>query len=352
MKPYTYRKHMWSGPNGLLAIATILMVIAFLAFPQLASAAPADDELEQAPACQLRVGTGKSGKGYSRVFKNIKDICGNRVALCEVPTTGGLQNLMGMAANDADIGFVQVDTLKDMGAGNEDISRFLAVAPTGNNLLHILVNADGAVVKNVTKGKDEYFGLKKGADVVTTSQVYIAKFSDLKNVKAPIGLVGTAQLMARQLDRVLGYGLNFVDYDDDSAAQTDLRAGKVWAVMTVSAWNTGLKDLTPASKLKMIPFDLSPQGNYSVVKKPYPKMNVYNMPFLAVPNLLVTRPFRPNSKFGTAVSALQSCLADNLGDLQDGSYEPVWKDVRSAGDTYGVTRFLGATPVAPAKKRK
>lgn len=65
----------------------------------------------QAAECNgLKVATGPAGKGYARLFADMQQVCGRTVAMCELPTSGGLDNLHAMSANEADIGFAQVDT--------------------------------------------------------------------------------------------------------------------------------------------------------------------------------------------------------------------------------------------------
>jgi TRAP-type uncharacterized transport system substrate-binding protein len=81
------------------------------------------------PDNSLRIATGKKGKGYSKLFADLQTICGSKVALSEVETEGGLQNLTTLASNQADLGFAQIDTLFDMKDTDENIGSFLAVLP-------------------------------------------------------------------------------------------------------------------------------------------------------------------------------------------------------------------------------
>lgn len=339
-----------------------LLVAAFLAFIAMLWVLPAHAAVDEPPpppteACKLNFATGTHGKGYSKIYANIVQVCGQTVPLCEVPTTGGLENLMNMSANTADIGLVQVDTMKDMAGGDANINNLQVVANVGLNLMHVVTLTNGFNVSQTVKAEKKWGFIGSGTKTETVNQ-RVTKFSDFKNIKYPIALVGTAKLMGRSLDRSLGYGLNFVDYDKDDAALADLKAGKVWAVFTVSAWPNGaLQNATSASGYTLIPFDLSPQGNYTIVKKPYPKMNVYGMPFLAVPNVLVTRPFRADGPNGRNVAALQACIVRNLGDLKEGSFEPTWSDVQNPLDTFGLKAFVpggvytSPNMATPTKKR-
>ena len=68
------------------------VIASFLAISATAFAAPAAD----APAADcdgVKIATGPKGKGYSNLFADIKKVCGAKVNLCEVNTSGGLDDL-------------------------------------------------------------------------------------------------------------------------------------------------------------------------------------------------------------------------------------------------------------------
>ena len=90
-----------------------------------------------ASAVELRVATGMAGKGFSRVFADMRSVCGGAAQMVEVPTEGGLQNLTVLAANKADIGFVQLDTLQTMQDSDPSIAALQLVMPMNSNLLHV-----------------------------------------------------------------------------------------------------------------------------------------------------------------------------------------------------------------------
>jgi hypothetical protein len=39
---------------------------------------------------------------------------------------------------------------------------------------------------------------------------------------------------------------------------------------------------------------------------------------------------------------LQHCIQKNLLNLQEGQYEPAWREVRSTSDSFGWPRFVGS----------
>lgn len=334
-------------------IALVVLLTFLIALFTSNAKAAVDEPAPPPQECKLNFATGPKGKGYSVTYSNIASMCGQQVPTCEVATSGGLDNLMALSQNTADIGLVQVDTLKDMSASDGSLANLQVVATTGFNLLHIVTLSNGFDVTSTKTVKGAWYQLGD-QKVKEVSNQRIANFSDFKNVKYPVALVGTAKLMGRSLDRTYGYGLQFVDYDNDQQALNDLKAGKVWAVMTVSAWPNGaLANATSSSGYTLVKFDLQPFGNYVIMKKPYPKMNVYGMPFLAVPNVLVTRPFRADGPNGRNLSALQSCIVNHMSDLKEGSYAPSWKDVDNPLNNFGLKAFVpSGTYVAPSMARK
>jgi hypothetical protein len=257
-------------------------------------------------------------------------LCGAQVPICEVETAGGLQNLIALSANQADIGFVQLDTLQEMKASDLNIAALQAVLPANANLLHIVARVDGYT----TQGERSFSTLWRRE----TKTRVLNKFSDLKGL--PIALVGSAQLLGRMLERQLSIGLQFVDVATDEQALALLRSGEVAALFSVSGWPSGtLSTLTQDSGVTLIPYDLPVQAPHRLIRKNYSNLGVFNNVFLAVPNLLVSRPFKPDGEHGREVLALQRCIAGHLTALQEGSFEPGWKEIQNTAETYGWPRF-------------
>jgi TRAP-type uncharacterized transport system substrate-binding protein len=239
-----------------------------------------------AAADPLRIATGKKGKGYSKLFADIQSVCGAQLALTEVETEGGLQNLTTLAANKADLGFVQL------------------------------------------------WGLRKGK----TTNVVVGKFSDLKGL--PVAVVGSARALGRAIGRGQAMALQFVDVETDEHAFAKLRSGEVAAVLSTSGWPSGpIQKLKRDSGMRLLPFDAAVQPPYQLVRKNYDNLDAFNHSFLAAPNLLVTHPFTVTGAKGKAVAALQTCIVKNLVTLQEGQFESAWREVRNTSDTYGWPRF-------------
>src|SRR5258705_1354546 len=275
---------------------------------------------EESPSdSSLRVASGPADKVYAKMVKDMQSVCGAAVAVRPLESTGGLQNLLLLSASAADLGIVQIDTLQEMSAGDENIQKLEAVMPLHVNLLHVIALASGSLVD---------VKMVFGAVVPFTGHtVVIRKFSELKGMT--VAAVGSAQLMGQTLEKQLGYGMNFVVADDDEALRL-LRTGKAQAVFTLGGSPLDTVTRHPRdSGLQLVDFDLAPQKPYEPVKKNYANLGAYNLNFLGGPNLLVTRPFKPGGAMANRVSTLGTCLRKQLDELQEGqNFKPGWKEIK------------------------
>jgi TRAP-type uncharacterized transport system substrate-binding protein len=310
------RPHTFSARTLCSLAATLLAAHAALA-------------QEDAADCALRIGSGPKGGVYELVVRDIQTVCGNEVSVCAVPSAGGLQNLMKLSASEADLGISQLDTLQEMArGGDENLRNLQAVMPLHGNLLHVLALREGSKLKGSGLG---LFG--------ETRQ--IRKFSDLKGVR--VALVGSAQLLGQTLNNQLGYEMEFVVADNDDQALKLLQANKVQAIFTSGGWPMpNITRYEHGSGLVLVEYDLSAHPPFVAVKRNYQNMGAFNFSFLAAPNLLLTRPFKPAGDMGKKVAILQSCLLRNLERLQEGRFSAAWKEIKSPTDTLGIARFTRA----------
>ncbi len=312
---------------------------AIFAAAVLCSAAVSGQAQETKLEGALRVASGPENKVYERMVADMQAVCGSAVPIRSVSSTGGLHNLSLLSASEADLGIVQLDTLRAMKGGDENIQTLQAVMPLHNNLLHVLALAKGSEVG----AKRIPFTDKTIAG--TGNTIVIGKFSELKGMR--VAVVGSAQLMGQQLESQLAYGMTFMIADTDDQAVALLQANKVQAVFTLGGWPLpSVARHTVASGLVLADFDLTPQSPYVAVKRNYQKLDAFNRSFLAVPNLLVTRPFKTAGPIGHKVSALKTCLRQQMDALQEGPYQPGWKEIKDLDNTHGVASFPAATHVA------
>jgi TRAP-type uncharacterized transport system substrate-binding protein len=295
---------------------------------------------ETATENALRVASGPRGKIYELMVRDMQAVCAAVAPLRQVASSGGLQNLSLLSASEADLGIVQLDTLRDMKNGDENIQGLQAVMPLHNNLLHVLALSEGSVVGEMT-----IFGQKLPR---TGSKLSVRKFSELKGLT--VAVVGSAQLMAQKLEGQLGYGMRFLIAETDDAALKMLQANQVQAVFTLGGWPLpAVARHAVSAGLVLVEFDLSPQAPYIAVKRNYQNLDAFNRTFLAVPNLLVTRPFKPAGPTGQQVGALQACLRQHLDELQEGRYQAAWKEVKNPDLNYGFVQFRSAPAPRVAK---
>ena len=301
----------------------------------------AQDTSVTTATCQLRMATGKKGKGFSKLFSDLRKLCGSQVQLCEVETEGGLQNTIALSANDADIGFVQLDTLYAMKESDENIAELQAIIPAHANLLHILVRRAGYIVP----GERGIATLWQRDD----KTVVITKLSELKGL--PVAVVGSAQLLGRMLDRDLGLGLKFSDTNSDEEALNGLKSGAVAAVLSMNGWPSPTVDtLARDSGIGLAAYDFPVQAPFQLVRKNYAKLGYFSLSFLAAPNLLMTRPFKLDGQRGGYVAKLQRCIVDHLNELQEGPFEPAWKEIKHPDDVYGWSRFGQSTATGQPRR--
>ncbi len=281
----------------------------------------------------LRIGSGPDGKVYQLLVRDMQSMCSNEVPIVNVPTIGGIPNLMKLSASEADLGIVQLDTLAEIGRdGDENIQNLQAVIPLHTNLLHILSLRSGFYVG---EQKKSFLGWNSQED---REIKVIRKFSELKGLK--IAAVGSTQLLGNRLNSQLGYGMDLRKAETDDDAVKMLKEGTVQAIFTDGGWPLPSVSRHKAdSGLQIVEYDLPAQGRFSIVKRNYQNLDAYNVQFLGSPNLLVTRPFKPNGEMGRKVAALQSCLLKNLEKLQEGRFHAAWKEIKNPTDTLGVSRF-------------
>jgi hypothetical protein len=289
---------------------------------------------EPASPAALRIGSGPDGKLYQLLVRDMQTICGAEIPIVNVPTVGGIPNLMGLASNQMDLGIVQLDTLQEMGKdGDENIQTLQAVMPLHTNLLHVLAMRDGYKVGELEKS------LIPGWKKDDTREIRVVhKFTDLKGLK--VAVVGSTMLLGRRLNEQNAMDMDLRKAETDDDAIRLLQDNKVQAIFTDGGWPLpSVARFKSDSGLALVDYNLAPRPPLVVVKRNYQNLDAFNFRFLGSPNLLVTRPFKPNGEMGKKVSALQTCLIRHLEDLQEGRYQAAWKEIKSPGDTLGVSRF-------------
>ena len=308
-----------------------ILAVTLLAAAALATFAVAAEDTS-ASSTALRIGSGPDGKLYQLLVRDMQTVCGNDVPIVNVPSVGGIPNLMGLSASQLDLGLVQLDTLQEIGRdGDENIQTLQAVMPLHTNLLHVLSLRDG-----FKQGDESKFKLPWGGDEREVKVV--RKFSDLQGLK--VAAVGSTVLLGQRLSDQSNLNINLRKAETDDEAIKWLHENKVQAIFTDGGWPLpSIARLKGDSGLQLVEFNLTPKSPFMVVKRNYQNLDAFNLRFLGSPNLLVTRPFKPNGEMGKRVAALQSCLLKHMDELQEGRFQAAWKEIKAPTDTLGVPRF-------------
>jgi hypothetical protein len=287
---------------------------------------------DSAQPCDLRVASGPTGKVYEQIVRDMRATCGDAASLCTLNTQGGVQNLQMLSANEAELGLVQIDLLHKLKDSDANVATLKAVMPLHANLLHVITLAEGSLVDFWTWPWTEIRVPFTGRKVV------FGKYSELRG--RTLALVGSAQLTAQMLEEHRSFELRLLSVDSDEQALAMLRKGEVQAILSLAGWPMPvLARQTGGTDLKLADFDVVPRVPYKTVKRNYQNLGVLNLTMLAVPNLLVARPFNAAGRQGQRVSALQSCLLQQLDELKDGRHQAAWKEIGDPADTQGWRRW-------------
>jgi TRAP-type uncharacterized transport system substrate-binding protein len=254
-----------------------------------------------------------------------------------VQTVGGIPNLMGLSASELDLGIVQLDTLQAIGKdGDENIQSLQAVMPLHINLLHVLTLRNGY---KAADSERSVFAPWKKDDSEDTKVV--RKFTELKNLK--VATVGSTMRLGQEINKQYDLNMNLRKAETDDDAVKLLRDNKVQAIFTDGGWPLpSISRHKGDSGLALVEYDLPAQPPFVLVKRNYQNLDAFNLTFLGSPNLLVTRPFKPNGEMGKKVAALQNCLLKHMDELQEGHFQAAWKEIKSPTNTLSVTRFTKA----------
>ena len=269
---------------------------------------------------ELNVATGGPTGTYHQFFVDIKKLCGDKVDLVEVPSKGGDDNLDKLVNKEADLGFVQTDTLKFVGMKNPAVNEadIQTLFPLYNEEVHLIARATASK----TTGGFMGFGGKT---------IVVAKIEDLAGMK--VGAWGGSVTTASAMNVFGNIGMVVTPFTMDNpsaAAKAALDKGEVDVILAVGGQPLGFaKTLTPAYRLLEISAAASSKMSFYVpAKLNYSNMNA-SVSTIAAKSYLMTRNFRSTAK-KAELSALKACMSANLDEFVEGrGYHPKWKEVQA-----------------------
>ena len=266
----------------------------------------------------MTVGTGTPSATYHAVFKDMGRVCTNAAYLLERGTSGTVENLELLLANQISMGFMQVDALiakRDLDGDNRvnQIKSLLTLYPSE---AHIVVKANLEIVTG---------------NFFTRKRVPVTNFSQLAGRK--IGAWGGGLVTARVLLGQTGMKyevIPFLGRDAQTNAIKALESGQIDAAMTVAGKPIPWISALPQGQYRLIAFDLIPKLDskvYQPARISYPNTNLESVPTFSVLSILATRDFRTPDRARQLVR-YRDCVTSKIDLLREGEgNHPKWAEV-------------------------
>jgi len=251
----------------------------------------------------FKVSTGGAGATYSRMAKEIGNVCANDIQLQELNSSGSMQNMDRLTGNEVQGAFVQTDVIKFRG-NTEDLSNIKTLVTLHPEQVHLVALAAGAGKEGGVMG----FGGK---------QVVFNTINDLagRTVVASGGSYITAQVIRLQTE----INFNVVEVADAKAAIEAVNAGTAAAALFVGGQPMdNLKTLNKAHKLLSIPEPMI--AKLKNVYKPstlnYTNMGSTGITTVSTDAILVVREYK-TPKMVEALSKFRACFNAKAPELAE-----------------------------------
>lgn len=290
-----------------------------------------------AQAQQVKVATGGPKGTYHALFANIAGVCGEQMAMVEVPSSGSLENLDKLSGKEVGAAFMQTDALFASAQGR-DLGNIKTLVAFNRESVHVITLAAS--------------GMKSGGVAgIGGKEVVFSTAEDLAGMK--VAAAGGSMITA-QLIRANGQiNWTIVPVDSNDAAIAALKSGAVQAAVMVGGQPLGnVKAL--GSEYKLVGFR---QGTVDMLKTvyvadklSYPKLSNSAVGTIATEALLVTRTYNTPDKLAM-LSAFRKCVYDHVGEFQDADgAHPAWSQVDVANKGKWAYYDLPAPAVTTKKK--
>jgi len=270
-----------------------------------------------AQAQTLKVATGSAKGTYAAMFKELTQVCGNEVAMVEVPSTGSMDNINQLVGNQVNAAFVQSDVLY-LRARTEELGNVKTLLALHNEALHFVAKTASGIKEGGTLG----IGAK---EVVFTDLSSLAG----RRVGASGGSAVTAQVVRLQSE----IAFTVLAFDTNDLALKALNDGGVDAVLMVGGQPLGgVSALGAQYKLLGIPPNVAERlkGVYRPARLNYPKMNAAGVSTVATDALFVTREYK-TAKMVDSLAKFRACALNKIEDLKETTgTHPAWQAVDPA----------------------
>lgn len=299
----------------------------------------------------LVVSTGSPEGTYSKMFKSIMAQCRERVPLAEKNSSGADENIDNLINKQADLAFVQTDTLQFVAMNDARASeaKIRTLVPLHAEEVHVIALA------NTTKqvGGKSIIGFNVGGE-----KVALKSLQDMAGLK--VGAWGGSYTTARAISYLGGVKYDIVRYDDGKSARAALDKGEIQAIIAVGGQPLGfMKDLNANYRLLEVDAALATKVKaYSPTRISYRNVNAAGVPTVAARAYLVTNNYATAAR-KAKISALKACIVENIDEFKEGTgHHPKWSDVDINADTVWTLYETVATgdqpaaaPAAPGKKK-
>lgn len=287
---------MWPKITRGIAAAFALAAAALMAAP--------------VQAQTMKVATGSGAGTYSKMFKEIQQVCGSEVAMVEVPSSGSQENINQLVGNQVNAAFVQSDVLY-LRARTEELGNVKTLMALHPEQIHFVARADTKV-----GGR-----LGFGGEPLTN----VTQLAELK-----VGAAGGSSVTAQVIRLQSEIPYSTVIYDSNDAAQKALNDGKVDAVLFVGGAPLGaVEKLNASYRLLSIPAPVIEKlkGVYKPARLNYPKMGAAGVTTVSTDALFVTREYK-TERMVSSLSRFRACALGKVEELKETTgTHPAWQYV-------------------------
>lgn len=272
--------------------------------------------MQVANAQQLKVSTGVPKGTYATELREMQAVCGQEVAMVDVPSSGAVENLERLLNNEVNMAFVQSDLLYRR-ARTQDLGGIKTLLALHAEQLHF-------IVRNEVHKKGGTFGLGG-------TEYKITQVDQLGGLKLAAG--GGATETAKQFRTDSEIPFNLVEVKESDAALAALAEQKADAALLVGGAPLGnVKGLNGNYTLLAVPAAIADKvkGAYKPARLTYSGMGAQGVPTVSIDALLVTREYK-TEKMVSALGRFRQCVLGKIDELKETTgTHPAWQSVDPA----------------------